>query len=145
MAVKCPNCRSVNTQSLLDRDQCVDCGQQFNADGKLSGGIDESTREDYIRRLAPRETNVVGNLADVQRGGAAVLKDEGSVSTGVEPPPGVSTDGLKAEAKANEKANDALASAADSIAEAAAVKAEGDAKASTSTSASSSSKKGSDK
>lgn len=108
---KCPNCRSLNTQSLLDRDQCVDCGQQFNAEGKLSGGIDASTREDYMRRLAPRETNVVGNLADLQRGGAAVLKDEGSVSDGVEPPPGVSTAGLKAEAKANEAVADALASA----------------------------------
>lgn len=111
MATKCPNCRSLNTQSLLDRDQCVDCGQQFDANGKLSGGIDASTREDYLRRLAPRETNVVGNLADLQRGGAAVLKGEGSVSDGVEPPPGVSPAGLKAEAKANEKVTDALASA----------------------------------
>ena len=134
MATKCPNCRSVNTQSLLDRDQCVDCGQQFNADGKLSGGIDASTREDYLRRLAPRETNVVGNIADLQRGGAAVLKDEGSMSTGVEPPPGVSPAGLQAEAKANEKVADALASVDTQLADASAAKAEGVVSATASTS-----------
>jgi hypothetical protein len=134
MATKCPNCRSLNTQSLLDRDQCVDCGQQFNADGKLSGGIDASTREDYLRRLAPRETNVVGNIADLQRGGAAVLKDEGSVSDGVEPPPGVSPAGLKAEAKANEKVAEALASVDTQLADASAAKAEGVVSATASTS-----------
>lgn len=78
---KCPNCGSPETQTLLDRDQCLVCGQQFNAAGKVSGGIDESTRADYLRRLAPRETNVVGNIADLQRGGAAAASgDEVSVS-----------------------------------------------------------------
>lgn len=123
MATKCPTCGSHETQSILDRDQCVSCGQQFNADGKLSAGMDESTRQDFLRRMAPRQTNVVGNLADLQRGGAAVVKDEGSVSDGVEPPPGVSPESVKAEAKANEKAEAALSAAADSLADASSVSA----------------------
>lgn len=123
MATKCPTCGSHETQSILDRDQCVSCGQQFNADGKLSAGMDESTRQDFLRRMAPRQTNVVGNFADLQRGGAAVVKDEGSVSDGVEPPPGVSPESVKAEAKANEKAEAALSAAADSLADASSVSA----------------------
>jgi hypothetical protein len=126
MATKCPNCGSLETQTLLDRDQCLICGQHFDANGKLAAGMDQSTREDFLRRVAPRQTNVVGNLADLQRGGALVVTGQSDkIADGVEPPPGTSTAGLKAEAKANEKVDAAIAAAADELADAQAKAAEG--------------------
>lgn len=125
MATKCPNCGSLDTQTLLDRDQCINCGQHFNAEGKLAAGMDASTREDFLRRVAPRQTNVVGNLADLQRGGALVVTGQSDkIADGVEPPPGTSTAGLKAEAKAAEKVDAAIAAAADSVSDAQASAAE---------------------
>lgn len=127
MATKCPNCGAFETQSMLDRDQCLICGQQFNADGKLAAGPDQATRDEIMRNLAPRQTNVVGNLADLQRGGALVVTGESnSVADGVVAPPGTSTEQLQAEASANEKVADALAAASDSVADAQAVAAGGD-------------------
>lgn len=122
MATKCPNCGSFETQTMLDRDQCLTCGQQFNADGKLSAGPDQATRDEIMRNLAPRQTNVVGNLADLQRGGGFVATGQSnSVADGVEPPPGTSTEQLQSEAAANEKVVAALSDASDSIVDAQAV------------------------
>lgn len=135
MATKCPTCGSYETQTMLDRDQCLTCGQQFNADGKLSAGPDQATRDEIMRNLAPRETNVVGNLADLQRGGKLVVTGESnSVADGVEPPPGTSTEQLQAETAANDKVATALADASDSITDAQAV-ASGEGKASAKSSA----------
>lgn len=66
--------------------------------------MDPATREDLIRQLAPRTAavGVVGNLADVQRGGAHVVKGTGSMSDGVIDPPGVTAEDIAVEKKIDE-------------------------------------------
>lgn len=66
--VKCPNCRSGNTQAGLDKTQCTDCGAVFDVNGNV-----EPVRGPFI----------VGNLADLQRGGAQAAAG-GAGSTGDE-------------------------------------------------------------
>lgn len=52
--------------------------------------LDEGTRNDLIRQLAPSAPGIVGNLADIQRAGAAIVLGEGKgLADGVETPPGV--------------------------------------------------------
>lgn len=76
MAVHCPNCGSVETQAQLANTQCVTCGKSFDGEGNIvEPGIDESRRAFIEAQLAPREHNVVGNLADVQRLGAEKAPD----------------------------------------------------------------------
>lgn len=77
MALKCGHCGSNNTQAELDRYSCLDCGGASTFDGEAAEhGINDETRAVLERALEPRETNVVGNLADLQRGGAAVAEGE---------------------------------------------------------------------
>lgn len=52
---KCPVCHSAETRPGLDKITCVECGAVFDFDGKVDD---------------PKEQFVVGNLADLQRGGA---------------------------------------------------------------------------
>jgi hypothetical protein len=78
-------------------------------------GIDEVGRQEILRRLQPRQVNVVGNYADLQRGGAAVLKGEGTVSDGVEPPPGTSVEEIQNQAAVEEKVDAALSKVNDDI------------------------------
>ena len=86
----------------------------------VNPNLDPATREDLIRQLAPVNPalGVVGNYADIQRGGAAVLKETGSMSDGVETPPGVTGEDIKA-AKKVDAAVDAAVSGDDKKAKAA--------------------------
>lgn len=80
----------------------------------IDPNLDADTRESLIRQLGPKGgTGVVGNLADVQRAGAAIVKGESSTfADGVEAPPGTTDEGL-----ANAKAVDeAVQAAVDSAA-----------------------------
>lgn len=56
--------------------------------------LDDAGITALIEQLAPPVVGIVGNYADVQRGGAAVVKAEGSMSDGVETPPGVTEDDI---------------------------------------------------
>lgn len=56
--------------------------------------LDDAGIEELIRQLAPPVVGIVGNYADVQRGGAAVVKGDGSLESGVETPPGVTDDDI---------------------------------------------------
>ena len=82
-------------------------------------GLDEVGRQEILNRLQPRVPGVVGNYADLQRGGAITLKGEGSVSDGVEPPPNVSVEEIQTAAAVEEKVDAALVKANDEIAAAA--------------------------
>lgn len=106
-------------------------------------GPDAATREALLARLAPREPSVVGNLADLQRAGGLIATSQASsFSEGVEPPPGKTSEGLAAEAKAAETVNQALADAAEKVES---VRVDANADAAVSGSAKPSGSKGSDK
>jgi len=96
MALKCPSCNSLSTQILVDKYQCNDCAALATFDGKVAeAGPDATTRALYESRLAPRQTNIVGNFADLQRMG-------GSLSSGDEV---TTTSSAKADAKVTAKAS----------------------------------------
>lgn len=75
----------------------------------IDPNLNADTREALIRELGPKGgTGVVGNLADVQRAGAAIVKGDGKgFADGVEAPPGTTDQDL-----ANAKAVDAAVQAA---------------------------------
>lgn len=76
MAVKCPACGSADTAAAIDNSHCLNCGAIINAEGKqVEPGLGQSTRDAIEAQLKPREHNVVGNLADVQRLGAIKAPD----------------------------------------------------------------------
>lgn len=87
----------------------------YGTNEEVTDALDEATKQELLKRLAPRQAGVVGNLADLQRGGAAVLKDEGSMSDGVEPPPDRTAEQVQSDAKVAEKAEAALDSALASV------------------------------
>jgi hypothetical protein len=82
-------------------------------------GLDEVGRQEILRRLQPRVPGVVGNYADLQRGGAITLKGEGTVSDGVEPPPNTSVEEIQTQAAVEEKVDAALTQVSDDITSAA--------------------------
>lgn len=93
MATKCPACNSTDTQALVNNNQCLNCGRLFDFDGNLTAtGMDDATRDAIVSRTEPRTTNVVGNLADLQRLGAQKVSD--SKESAFQPPPGVNADAL---------------------------------------------------
>jgi hypothetical protein len=55
----------------------------------IRDNLDDAGITALIEQLAPPVVGIVGNLADVHRGGASVVTEGGSVSDGVEVPPGV--------------------------------------------------------
>lgn len=68
----------------------------------VNDALDDATIEDIVRQLAPPTVGLVGNYADVQRGGGAVLSgDAKSMAAGVEVPPGVSAEDVENTAKVN--------------------------------------------
>lgn len=75
MAVKCPVCGGADTAAALDNSHCLTCGAIFNAGKKVEPGLGQSTRDALEARLAPRQHNVIGNYADVQRLGAQKAPD----------------------------------------------------------------------
>lgn len=86
--------------------------------GLISEGDDQdaSTREALLRALAPRQTNVVGNLADLQRAGGLIATGQAdTLAAGVVPPPGTTSEGLAAEAAATDEASAVVADAASKI------------------------------
>lgn len=91
MAQKCANCGSSNTQAGFGDFQCLDCGQRTDYEGNAAqGGLDQAGRDRLQAQLdGPEPGNgIVGNLADLQRAGAAIVKGEGStLADGVNPPP----------------------------------------------------------
>lgn len=90
MALKCPSCGSLSTQALVHNYQCNDCGALATFDGKpAEPGMDDATRAVHERALAPRQTNIVGNFADLQRLGGAQATESGTVGDAVKLPAGV--------------------------------------------------------
>ena len=104
----------------------------YGTNEEVTSHLDEESKRQLLKQLAPRQAGVVGNLADLQRGGAAVLKGEGSVSDGVEPPPDRTAEQVQHDAKVAEKVEGALDDALAAVTDAAA----GDDKAKKSSSAS---------
>lgn len=108
MALACPSCGSTDTVSAVQDNQCLGCGKRFdNAGNATEGGLDATTRAAIERRLEPRTTNVVGNLADLQRLGADQAPRSGGVADAFELPPGVTA----AQAKEGNKVAAALVEA----------------------------------
>lgn len=129
--MKCPNCGSRDTVAQVSAHQCHNCGVLFNSEGVVPNGPDASTRERIASQLAPRGPEVVGNLADLQRAGAAAAKGDGSdLSDGVELPAGVTTEQIKADEKAQKAAAKAIDEAVTAANDAAQSQAEASAKAS---------------
>ena len=94
MATICPNCGSPDTNTGIDRDQCLNCGKHFDANGVAEPGLDQTGR-DLAQATADKthEPNVVGNLADLQRAGAAIHEGTGStLADGAVSPPGTGGD-----------------------------------------------------
>jgi len=61
----------------------------------VGDNLDDATVEDIIRQLAPPVSGIVGNYADVQRAGAAIVKgDATDLAAGVETPAGVTENDL---------------------------------------------------
>lgn len=80
----------------------------------INPDLSPEDRDALIRQLAPKDPlyGVVGNFADVQRGGAAVVTGSGSMSDGVQTPPGTTEQDLATSTavsdaidKANEQAD----------------------------------------
>lgn len=70
--------------------------------------VDDATVEALIRELAPPVAGVVGNYADIQRAGAAIVAgDAKDLASGVEVPPGEDMKQQIATAKAVEDAVEA--------------------------------------
>lgn len=92
MALKCPVCRSADTQvGMADNNQCLNCGALFDSQGNaVDVGMDASTRAAAEARLAPRSQHLSGNLADLQRLGAEKAPDPKAEAFVV--PPGVDLD-----------------------------------------------------
>lgn len=99
MALKCPTCGSTSTQVNLDRYQCIDCGAEAHFDGTVAvAGPNADTRAVLEKALAPRETNVVGNIADLQRLGGQQAPKSGGIADAFALPPGVTQDQAEASA-----------------------------------------------
>ncbi len=96
--MKCAHCGSRNTQALVDKYQCLDCSRLSNFDGTTAEtGMDADTRAVIEASLLPRKPTIVGNLADVQRGGAVVATGESrTTAKGVELPPNTSKEDVEA-------------------------------------------------
>jgi hypothetical protein len=92
----------------------------YGTNEEITDHLDDNTKEVLLKQLAPRQAGVVGNLADLQRGGAAVLKDSGSMSDGVEAPPDRTAEQVAADADKAAKVGDALDAAVASVNDAAA-------------------------
>ena len=92
MAASCPTCRSSTvSHGIGDNLQCLSCGQLFNSKGEaVERGPDQTTRDANAARMAPRTTNLSGNLADLQRFGAAKAPDPKAEEFVL--PPGVTKD-----------------------------------------------------
>lgn len=68
----------------------------------VNPNLDDATVEDMVRALAPPTVGIVGNYADIQRAGAAIVAGEGKdLASGVELPPGETAGDVKAAAKVN--------------------------------------------
>lgn len=68
----------------------------------VADNLDDATVEDLVRQLAPPVAGIVGNYADVQRAGAAIVAGEGKdLASGVELPPGESPEDAKTAAQVN--------------------------------------------
>jgi hypothetical protein len=68
----------------------------------VADNLDDATVEDLVRQLAPPVAGIVGNYADIQRAGAAIVSGEGKgLADGVELPPGESDESVKTAAKVN--------------------------------------------
>ncbi len=79
-------------------------------------GMDATTRDAIVRRLAPRQTNLVGNFADLQRAGGLIATGQASsFSEGVELPPNVSESDAKATVKAEAVADKLVTDVAASV------------------------------
>ena len=103
MALKCPTCGSTSTQVNLDRYQCIDCGAEAHFDGTVAeSGPNADTRKVLERSLAPRETNIVGNLADLQRLGGQQAPKSGGIADAFPLPPGVTQEQAEASAEGYE-------------------------------------------
>jgi hypothetical protein len=104
----------------------------YGTDEEVTSHLDEETKRQLLKQLAPRQAGVVGNFADVQRGGAAVLKDGGDMADGVEPPPDRTAEQIQKDAKVAEKVegalDDAFAAVTDAEKDAGAKKASGSTK-----------------
>lgn len=105
-------------------------------DEEVTDHIDEAGKKVLIDQLAPRQAGVVGNLADLQRMGAALVTESGPVADAVEPPPDRTVEQIEADRAKAEKIEGVLDSA---------VAAVSDATADTSKKSSGSSKKGDSK
>lgn len=88
-----------------DKEQNLNAGLLTEEDGQ-----DAATREAIVRRLAPRQVNLVGNFADLQRGGGKVATGQtDSMADGVELPAGVTESDAKATVKAEKVADELVA------------------------------------
>lgn len=88
MAMKCPVCSSADTAAGIDNYMCHNCGALFDGNGeKVDKGLGQSTRDELLRRLEPKQDNVVGNLADLHRLGAMNAADPSEPAFAL--PPGV--------------------------------------------------------
>lgn len=91
MAVKCPVCNSTLVQQTITGGQCLSGGHLFDNEGKeAQPGAGASTRAAVEATLRPRQTVMVGNLADLQlmgaRDAAAAGRAEGRTEVVTSPP-----------------------------------------------------------
>ena len=88
----------------------------IGTDEEVTSHLDEASKERLLAQLAPRQAGIVGNLADLQRIGAALVTESGdSVADAVEPPPDRTADQIEADRNKAEKIEGALDEAVASV------------------------------
>lgn len=81
----------------------------IGTDEEVTSHLDEASKERLLAQLAPRQAGVVGNLADLQRIGAALVTESGdAVADAVEPPPDRTAEQIEADRNKAEKIEGAL-------------------------------------
>lgn len=87
MATHCPSCNDANTQALVSNQQCLSCGTVFDFNGDIVPSAGQ---------------NLVGNFADLQRGGGFVATGKSnSMADGVKASPLLDTLGASAAVEAD--------------------------------------------
>lgn len=91
----------------------------IGTDEEVTSHLDEASKERLLAQLAPRQAGVVGNLADLQRMGAALVTESGDpVADAVEPPPDRTAAQIEVDRKKAEKIEGALDEAVTAVANA---------------------------
>jgi hypothetical protein len=70
-----------------DPDAAVNDAIAALREALIAAGMDEATADAKLGAVAPAQTNIVGNFADLQRMGAMLVDEEGGIADAFPAPP----------------------------------------------------------